>query len=149
MSARSAMPYTHFDYMYFLSTHASIVGKKMVLLDCCNLEKCFNRSSLKLVSTCSSLILKFDATLFFDEWTCAFVCFLSKDLSALAKLRVLQTFVDSYGPKRNIVFPWKVTKIVWGGGSISRFFFSNCVYVLVHIWCIFGSIYTLPKCTNT
>ena len=31
MRACPAMPYTHFDYMYFLSTYASIVGKKRVL----------------------------------------------------------------------------------------------------------------------
>ena len=69
MSTRPAMPYTHFDYMYLLSAYICINcwKEKGVAVDCCNLEKCFNRSFLKLVSTCSSLILKFDATLFFDE----------------------------------------------------------------------------------
>ena len=37
-----------------------------------NLEKCINRSSLKLVSTCSSLIIKFDASLFFVQLNMSF-----------------------------------------------------------------------------
>ena len=69
-----------------------------MLLDCCNLEKYFNRSFLKLVLICSSLFIKFDATLVFCLNEHVF-CLQSLEgfeiLSALASVADFRRFVRS------------------------------------------------------
>ena len=85
------IPVFYYQYMYFLHTsHASIVGKKMLLLDCCKLEKYLNKYVLLFA-------------VYRRIWV---------------HQRVLQTFVDLYGPHSSPKYciPLKVDQTSLGRG---------------------------------